>query len=154
MIWPAPTEPKVTDVALANPPPVIVMAPPPLTGPVKGLTDATEGQPLAPCSAIARFWSMGVPHPVAASKPASVAYLPELVSVKSLFPPVTAGMSVKFAPLPFAYRFGATIPSEPKQPWFVSAKSPAFVGEATLVPPTPPHGKEPKQLQYTTTLLF
>ena len=43
------------------------MAPPPLTGPVLGLTDATDGQPSAPWRAMARFWSTGVPRPVAGS---------------------------------------------------------------------------------------
>ena len=70
-IWPAPAEPNVTEVALAKPPPEIVMAPPPPIGPVLGLTEATEGHPSAPCSAMERFWSMGVPRPLAASKPAT-----------------------------------------------------------------------------------
>ncbi len=70
-IWPPPTEPNVTDVAFVNPPPEMVMAPPPLTGPVLGLTAATEGQPVPspPCRALNRFWSLGVPRPLAASKP-------------------------------------------------------------------------------------
>ena len=72
-IRPAPTDPKVTEVALANPPPSIVMAPPPLTGPVSGLTAATDGHPSAPCRARARFWSTGVPRPLAASKPGAAA---------------------------------------------------------------------------------
>ena len=66
-IWPVPAEPNVTALALRKPPPEIVMAPPPLCGPVLGLTDATEGHPSAPCSAMARFWSTGVPSPLAAS---------------------------------------------------------------------------------------
>ena len=93
---PAPTDPKVTEVALANPPPSIVMAPPPLTGPVSGLTAATDGHPSAPCSAMARFWSTGVPSPLAGSKPVAAAKCPKLVSVKSLLPCV---MSVKLSPL-------------------------------------------------------
>ena len=84
----------MTDVALAKPPPKIVMAPLPLTGPVFGLTAATEGQPSAPWSAMARFWSTGVPRPLAASKPATAGKCPPLVSVKSLLPDV---MSVKLA---------------------------------------------------------
>ncbi len=67
MMRPLPTDPNVTDVALANPPPNTVMAPLPVTGPVFGLSDATDGQPFAPCKAMARFWSTGVPSPVAAS---------------------------------------------------------------------------------------
>ena len=45
---PPPTDPNVTEVALPNPPPEIVMAPLPLTGPVSGLTAATDGHPSAP----------------------------------------------------------------------------------------------------------
>ncbi len=81
---------------MANPPPSIVMAPPPSIGPVSGLTAATEGHPSAPCRAIARFWSTGVPRPLAASKPAPAGKSPPWLSVKSLFPDV---MSVKLAPL-------------------------------------------------------
>ncbi len=66
-IWPAPAEPNVTEVALAKPPPAMVMAPPPPTGPVLGLTDATDGHPSAPCRAMDRFWSTGVPRPLARS---------------------------------------------------------------------------------------
>src|SRR5258708_34742276 len=73
---PAPAEPNTTDEALRNPPPEMVTAPAPLTGPVFGLTDATDGQPLAPCSAIGRFWSIGVPRPLAASEPAGAANCP------------------------------------------------------------------------------
>ena len=66
-MWPVPTDPNVTAVALAKPPPLIVMAPPPWAGPVSGPTDATDGHPSAPCSATERFWSTGVPRPLAAS---------------------------------------------------------------------------------------
>src|SRR5580704_9998596 len=66
-IWPPPKDPNVTDVALAKPPPLIVMGPLPTTGPVLGLTDATEGHPSAPCRARERFWSIGVPSPLAMS---------------------------------------------------------------------------------------
>ena len=66
------------------------MAPLPLTGPVSGLTAATDGQPSAPCSAMARFWSTGVPSPLAGSKPFVAAKSPPLVSVKSLLPWVTS----------------------------------------------------------------
>ena len=66
-IWPAPTEPNVTEVALAKPPPLIVVGPLPATGPVLALTDATEGHPFAPCRARDRFWSTGVPRPLAMS---------------------------------------------------------------------------------------
>ena len=94
---PGPAEPNVTEEALAKPPPKIVMAPPPLTGPVLGLTAATDGHPSAPCSARVRFGSTGVPRPLAASKPVAAANCPKLVSVKSLLPWVT---SVKVSPLP------------------------------------------------------
>ncbi len=89
---PPPAVPNVTEVALPNPPPTIVTAPPPLTGPVSGLTAATDGQPPAPCSTMARFWSTGVPSPLAGSKRVAAAKRPPLVSVKSLLPCV---MSVK-----------------------------------------------------------
>ena len=93
-IRPGPTDPKETEVALPKPPPTMVMAPPPLTGPVSGLTPATEGHPSAPCRAMARFWSTGVPRPLAASKPGAAGKSPPLVSVKSSLPAV---MSVKVA---------------------------------------------------------
>ena len=93
---PAPAAPNVTEVTLAKPPPLIVMAPAPLTGPVLGLTAATDGHPSAPCSARARFGSTGVPRPLAASKPVPAANCPRLVAVKSLLPCV---MSVKVPPL-------------------------------------------------------
>ena len=83
-------------MALANPPPSIVMAPLPAIGPVFGLTASTEGHPSAPCRAMARFWSTGVPRPLAGSKPAVAGKSPPWLSVKSLFPDV---MSVKLAPL-------------------------------------------------------
>src|SRR6516165_772090 len=41
------------------------------------------------------------------------------------------------------------MPRVRKQPWFVSAKSPALLGDATLVPPTAPQNPS----KYTTTLL-
>ena len=66
-IRPAPADPNVTEVALAKPPPMIVMAPPPATGPVFGLTAATDGHPSAPCRAMDRSWSTGVPSPLAGS---------------------------------------------------------------------------------------
>ena len=87
---PPPTDPNVTEVALPNPPPSIVMAPPPLTGPVLGLTPATDGQPSAPCNTVARFWSTGVPSPLAGSNPLVAAKSPPFVSVKSLLPWVTS----------------------------------------------------------------
>ena len=79
---------------MANPPPSIVMAPLPVTGPVSGLTAATDGHPSAPWRAMARFWSTGVPRPLAASKPGAAVKSPPWLSVKSLFPDV---MSVKLA---------------------------------------------------------
>src|ERR1700722_4031182 len=70
-LWPTLPEPNVTDAAFVNPPSEMVMAPPLPTGPVLGLTAATEGQPVPspPCRALKRFWSLGVPRPLAASKP-------------------------------------------------------------------------------------
>ena len=120
---------------MAKPPPLIVMGPLPATGPVLGLTDATEGHPSAPCRARDRFWSTGVPSPLAMSGPTTAGKLPPFVNVKSLFPLV---MSVKFvlpSGRPAAQSAGPTRPDRLKQPWLVSAKSPAFVGAATLVPP-------------------
>ena len=50
--------------------PLIVMAPPPVIGPVFGVTEVTVGQPSPPWSAIASVLSMGAPRPLASSKPA------------------------------------------------------------------------------------
>ncbi len=63
---PLPADPKDTAVALARPPPEMVMAPEPLMDPVFGLRPATDGQPSPPCSVSARFGSTGEPSPLAA----------------------------------------------------------------------------------------
>jgi len=73
---PLPTEPNTTAVAFWKPPPLMVMAPPPEVGPVFGDREATDGQPSAPCSAMARWSSSGAPRPVASSKPAPAGYVP------------------------------------------------------------------------------
>ena len=90
MICPCPAEPKLTEVALARPPPLMVKAPPPATGPLRTLSEATEGQPSPPCRAMARLLSSGVPSPVAASYPLTAAKAPPWESVKSLLPDVTS----------------------------------------------------------------
>ena len=64
---PVPAVPKLTDVALARPPPKMVMADPLASGPVCVLRLATAGHPLLPCRAMARVASSPVPSPVAAS---------------------------------------------------------------------------------------
>ena len=98
-IWPVPTAPNETEVALAKPPPEIVTAPPPLIGPVLGLTDDTEGHPSAPWSARDRFWSIGGAQATGRVVAGAGGEAPPLVSVKSLFPEVT---SEKFELLPLA----------------------------------------------------
>ena len=79
---------------MAKPPPKIVMAPPPVTGPVSGLTEATDGQPSA---ALQGEGQVLVDRRARARSPGrsrrAAGKSPPLVSVKSLLPDV---MSVKF----------------------------------------------------------
>ena len=64
MMVPLPIGPKDTAVALARPPPKMVMAPEPLMGPVFGLRPDTDGQPSPPWRAKARLGSTGEPSPL------------------------------------------------------------------------------------------
>ena len=85
-IRPAPTDPNVTEVALAKPPPEIVMAPPPLTGPVLGLTAPPRGTRPRPAGR-----GTGSGRPACRARwprrnPGAAANCARLVSVKSLSP--------------------------------------------------------------------
>ena len=76
---PAPADPNVTAVALPKPPPTIVMAPGAADRPRVGTDGGHRRAPLArPAAPGVRFWSTGVPRPLAASKPVPAANCPEL----------------------------------------------------------------------------